>query len=98
MKKIYTSQTELTIRLITGIDLSQASSVEIQYKKPGDDTILSWTAAIEDTAYGVISYTIQSESELNEVGTWKFWAFVEFTNGKKARGETVTYHIYDEES
>lgn len=94
--KIYVGQTELSIRLITGIDITGASSVLIKYKKPSDSIVYSWNASIEDAASGIIYYNIQSVEDLNVSGKWKFWAHVTLSSGNIGIGRPTFYDIYDE--
>jgi len=94
--KIYVGQTELSIRLITGIDVTGAQSTLIKYKKPDDDNVYSWTASIEDATNGIIYYNIASEEDLDTSGKWKFWAYVVLSSGNIGIGKPTFHDIYDE--
>ena len=92
MGKKYVGQTALTIRLITGVDVTGATAL-IKGKKPSGGTTLSWTATIVDATLGVIQYVLPS-ALIDESGTWTFWADITFASGKWAQGEPFTEYIY----
>ena len=92
MGKIYKNQTALRIELDTNIDLSDASSALIKYKKPSGTTG-SFTATITGEK---VYYDIVSSSDLDEDGTWTFWSYVTFTSGTVAPGEAVSVKVYNE--
>lgn len=101
MGRIYTYQTYLRILLTAGVDVSSALATYIYYKKPSG-TIGSVIATVQSPLTGVMFYDVKADSSgnadfLDEVGTWKFWTYVEFDDGRTARGETVTKQIYDYE-
>jgi len=99
MSRVYKFQTYLRIELTTGVAISNPEDVLIFYKKPSG-TIGSVAAQIGDPTTGVIYYDVEPDSSgnedfLDEVGEWKFWAWVQFSDGRTARGETVTQEIFD---
>lgn len=67
---IYTEQS-IEIRLLTGIDLSSATSPKIMYEKPNGVTG-EWTATVDGT--DLIYET--SNTDLDRKGVWKFQAYV----------------------
>jgi hypothetical protein len=92
--KIYKDQSALKIDLETGIDLtSGVTVVYIKYQKPGSETILQWTGTIEDTTHIT---KILSGGEVDTVGDWTVWAYVEFTDGSEAPGEPSIFSVYTE--
>jgi hypothetical protein len=104
MGKIFVDQTCLRIELLTGLtsaQLSGARVMEIQYRKP-DATIgildaleLDDSSAIEE---GILYADLESDSTLlDQRGAWKFWSYVIFSDGRKARGETVGVTIWSED-
>jgi len=95
MSKIYVGQYSLQIRLTTGVDITSASALLVKYKKP-DGTEGSWTATEYDATTGVIYYDFTKASELDQAGTWTFWAHVTFSDDRVAMGEPVTEKIYSE--
>lgn len=100
MSRIYTYQTYLRIILTTGVNITNALLVQIYYKKPVSGTIGSVNAQVQDPVTGIIYYDVEPDSDgnsdfLDEVGKWKFWAYIEFSDGRTARGDTVTKVIYD---
>lgn len=101
MSRIYTYQTYLRIILTVQVDINSAISTRIYYKKPGG-TIDFVEATVQNPNTGVIYYDLEPDSAgnddfLDEVGNWKFWAWVEFSDGRTARGETVTRQVYDKD-
>ena len=97
MSKIFVDQTSLRIILTTNVVIAGALVTEIHYRKPGGD-IGALTAYVEDPVTGIIYYDLESDDTLlDERGAWKFWAYVVFGDGRKARGETVGVTIWSED-
>lgn len=95
MGKVYKNQTELTIRLDTGVDLTTAASQLIKYKKP-DGTASYWTATVYDTTNGIIQKVLSLTTDLGQAGAWTLWAYVTFTDGYSAPGEPVILDVFEE--
>jgi len=93
--KIYKNQDYLTIKLHLGCDLSDATSVLIKYRDP-NGTEGSWAATIEDEDEGIVYKTFALGSTLSVSGTWTFWAYVTFTDGRVAPTEPFEYEVCDE--
>lgn len=97
MGKIYYKQTALTITLDTNLDLTNASSAKIKYRKP-NGKIGEWTAVIDSPATtGTISYAVQV-GDLDMIGDWRFWSYLTFSDGTIAQGESVVQRVYAEGS
>jgi len=96
MAKIFKEQTALRITLKTFTDLEDIESAVIRHKKP-DGSIGEFTAAVGDTAKGVIFHEC-IEGELDLSGWWSFWAFVTFADGRIAAGEAAKVYIWNEGS
>jgi len=97
MSKIFVDQTSLRIILTTNVVISTPNVVEIHYRKP-DGTLGELEAIIQDPVNGVIYHDLDSDSTLlDQRGAWKFWSYVEFSDGRKARGETVGVTIWSED-
>lgn len=99
MSRIFTYQTYLRIILTANVNVTDALSLQIYYKKPSG-VVGSVQATALTPLTGVIYYDLEPDSSgnddfLDEVGTWSFWAYVEFVDGRTARGETVKRTIYD---
>lgn len=94
MGKIYLNQSSLRILLTTEVDITGASVTQIKYKKP-DETIGSWAAVVDDVGAGSIYYDLTGV-ELDQAGTWTFWAFITFADGRSAPGEPVKITVYTE--
>jgi hypothetical protein len=93
---IFKDQSYLRIQLSTGVNITDALEISIYYRKP-DATIASVTAQVLTSNPGVIYYDMPATSFLDQTGNWKFWAFIKFSDGREARGETVTEKIYSDE-
>ena len=96
MPKIYKNQSFLSIKLITGVNISGASLMKIKYRKPSG-TSGDWPATMVSSS-GVIKYDIASAYVLDEIGTWTVWAYITFSNGKSAPGEPTKFQVYEEGS
>ena len=92
MSKIYKNQTDLTLKLITGKNLTGATSIKIAYKDP-NGTISEWIATIENALTGTIKYDIVTP--LNIAGNWTIWAKI-IQNSLLSIGESVTFQVYNE--
>jgi hypothetical protein len=95
-QRIFKNQTALDLTLDTTIDLTTATDVWMKYKKP-DGTIGIWDATIDDPVTdGIIRYIIQSSSDLDQLGEWTRWAYIEINSTKYAPGDSVTFEVYKE--
>jgi len=94
MGKIYLNQSSLRLQLTTDEDITGATVTRIQYKKPSGTTGY-WTAQVEAVGDGIIYYDLLG-TELDEIGTWKIWAFVTFVDGRSAPGEPVSFIVHTE--
>jgi len=83
MGKIYKNQ-EVTIGVETGQNISGATC-KLKYKKPSGATG-EWSAVITDASTGSIEYETLT-ADLDETGTWTFWADITFDDGAWAPGE-----------
>lgn len=98
MNKIYSKQESLRIRLTTGVDIAEATTTKIKYRKP-DGTKGEWGAEVEDATKGIIYYDVKktvSEADIDQAGVWKFWAYITFSDGRSAPGKVVKERIYSE--
>jgi len=82
--KHYVGEIGTSIVLDTGITLTGASVIRINYRKP-DGTTGYWAGSIADLTK--ISYTLAA-SNIDQSGTWSFQAYAEVSGGKWS-GETV---------
>lgn len=94
MGKIYVGQTALIITATVKQNITGATCA-IRYKKPNKATG-SFAATITDATNGVITYTVTSANDIDMAGVWTFWAYVIFSDGREAAGESVTRKIYEE--
>lgn len=92
--KYYVGQEWLKIELTTGQNLTGVSSPLIKYRKPSG-AYGSFVATVSDAVNGVLSYEFIS-GDIDERGTWTFWAHVTFAGGLTAPGEPIEVEIYYE--
>lgn len=93
MSKIYTTQTDLTITLNTGKNITGATSVKIAYKNP-KGILGEWTATIEDATAGIITYNIIEPLAIEK--TWTIWAKITDSSGLISIGEPSNFVVYKE--
>lgn len=101
MGRVFTEQTYLRIILTAGVNVAGALTTSIIYKTPSG-VLGTLDATVQDQATGIMYHDVPVDSSggtdlLTEVGKWKFWTYVEFSDGRTARGETYTKQIYDKD-
>ena len=94
MGKIFKGQTALRITLKTFCDLEGVSNTVIKYRKPNGKNG-EFAAAVGDEANGVIFHEC-IEGDIDASGWWAFWAFVTFSDGRTAAGETAKVFVWTE--
>jgi len=98
MTKIYKDQENLRIRLTTGVNITNATVKQIKYEKP-DETTGFWNAEVDDVINGIIYYDVkitENGADIDQVGIWKFWAWITFSDDRSAPGEVVRVRVYTE--
>ena len=90
MGKIYDVQTDLTLKLETGKDLTGISDVKICYRNPNNE-VGEFTAVVVDYAKGIISYALTAP--LAKSGEWKLWAKIVDAQGLTSIGEPTTMNV-----
>ncbi len=99
MAKLFAGQSELRIRLTMSIDITDATTVQIKYRKPDKTTTGEWDAVTEIEATGVIYYDVlDGDIPAADYGEWLFWAYVVFSDGRNAPGEAVRVKFWKEPS
>lgn len=93
MSKIYANQTDLTLRLETGKDITGASSTKMCYRDP-NGSLGEWVAEIEGTT--IVKYSIIAP--LGIVGKWTNWVKVVDSQGKISVGEPSNFNVSKEGS
>jgi hypothetical protein len=89
--KIYANQTNITLSLITGTDLTDVDVALIKYKRP-DNTIGSWTGSVNGQ---LVEYTFVS-GDIPSAGDYYVWVHITFLNTKVSIGEPSLLKIYTE--
>lgn len=95
MGKIYRNQTALRFELHTEADLNNALNQKIKFVKPSGETG-HWDADVLNATSGYIYYDLTATSDLDEAKTWKFWAWVQFSDGRSAPGESAEVRVFTE--
>lgn len=94
MGNIYKNQTKLRIILNVGDDLSAVNSQKIHFQKP-NGVKGSWNA-VADGANRSIYYDVQQDNEIDQVGTWKFWAELNYNDSRVAFGDPDSYRVFEQ--
>lgn len=95
MNVIYKGQSALRIKLTTGVDITGSLVRKIYYKKP-DNTVGNVDAQIDSSTAGIIYYDLPANSQLiDQAGTYQFWAYITFADGRSARGQTVNVRVME---
>lgn len=84
---IYKGQTKLEFVVTVGANLTSASTAAIKYIKPSG-LEGSFACTISNTTTGVINYTVGT-SDINEYGSWIFYSYITFNDGKIAIGKAI---------
>jgi len=95
-QKIYVGQESLDLILNTNTDLSTASNLKVKYKKP-DDSTGSWTATLYNTTY-IKKAFIAAGGELDQAGTWTFWAYATMSDGREIPGDPAKVTVREQGS
>lgn len=67
-------------------DITGYSTALIKYIKPNKATG-QFTATVTNPTSGILTYSIQSASNIDMSGDWVFWAYITYANGKIGIGE-----------
>ena len=93
-QKIYKDDVGVLFKVDSGIDLTSATKLELHVRKP-DTTETTWTVTMDPTITTQANYT-SIASDLDKVGTYAMYLYVEFTAASKHEGTTVKFRVYDE--
>jgi len=91
---IFRLQSALRITVKTFCDLQGVLSAVIKYRKP-DGKTGQFSAAVGDAEKGVIFHEC-IEGEIDVVGWWAFWAYITFSDGRTAAGQTARVYVWQE--
>lgn len=101
---LFAHQTKLRIVVETGRPLLNSATTRIKFRKPSGKEGF-WEASILDIAKGSILYDVvpsimaePKKYDLDEVGTWTFWAWAKFVDGRAIPGDPVAVVVYAEGS
>ncbi|MDM7912802.1 MAG: hypothetical protein QUS09_06865 [Methanotrichaceae archaeon] len=90
MTKIYAGAVGVEIRLDTGQNLAEATSMKILVKRP-NGTETEWTASQYDST---TIYYVTADGDLDASGDYVLQAYVEFGESSKHLGESVVLKVY----
>jgi hypothetical protein len=96
MAKIYIGQTKLDLVTRVGQDITGATTTLLKFRKP-TGTTGSFAPTITNAARGEVTHSVGA-SDLDVVGSWVFWAYVVFSDGKIGIGTTFTVVVSNEGS
>ena len=88
MSRIYEGQSYLRIQLTCSQNITGALAKRIYYEKPSG-TSGYWDATALTEATGVMYYDVALVTEIDQIGWWKFWTYVQFADSRIAYGEVV---------
>jgi hypothetical protein len=91
--KIYEGDVGVKFIVTTGIDLTDATKMQIKVTK-GDLTAATWTGTISSTDPQAIEYT-SIDNDLNVSGKYKMYAYVEKGSASKHSGTVFVVQVYD---
>jgi len=94
MGKVYIGQTKLKLEVFLNTDITGATAI-LKYKKP-NNTTGNFPLTITNATTGTAEYEAQNATDFDVVGTWVFWAYVTYGDGKIASGEPFKVHFYSE--
>lgn len=97
MSKIFVGQSNLRIQVTTGVDITGALSLKIKYRKP-NNIEAEWTATEHTASTGIIYYDLTATTDLDVAGVWTFWAYIMFSDGSVAPGDSFEQLISAEGS
>jgi len=95
MEKIFAGQSALRLLVHTGLDLSESVDWEIRWEKPSDEAGSFPAFVVGEATEGVLGYEVQ-EGDLDEAGWWRFWAWVGFSDGRRAPGCLERVFVWEE--
>jgi hypothetical protein len=95
--EFYENQTLATINMTvpSTVDLNDAASVIIKYKKPNGFQG-EWNAEIVDADAGTIKHEVVSRYELDDTGWWYFWTFTQMNDGREMPGVPIPVYVYEQ--
>lgn len=96
MGKIYKGQTDLTINVKVGIDLTGFTSALLIFKSPKGVEKIANDTVVDDAVNGMLKLVINNTTFLNESGGWKCWAKCVNADGLISIGEPANFFLYEE--
>jgi hypothetical protein len=93
-ERIYQGDVGVLFKIDTGVDLTLATTIELHVKKP-DGTEDTWDATMDTTVKTHANYTSVA-LDLDQVGTYALYAYVEFTASSKHSGMTTKFRVWGE--
>jgi len=94
MGKIYLGQTDLTIELETGKNIT-GYTVKVGFRNP-KGTLGCFDASLKDPLNGKVECIINNENQLNMSGEWNIWVRATSPSGKISIGEASKFTVYQE--
>jgi hypothetical protein len=100
MGKIFINQDVLKIELTYDSLPSAVEHAWIKYRSPGSDEDKTFpteaTHNIASSSFSIVFAVGETLSDYGVSGTWKFWLWLELTDGRVIPGEVISEKIYEE--
>lgn len=95
MNKLFDSQTDLKLVIMTNKDMTGFGDVRLKYKDP-DHIEGEFNVLIEDASRGIVSYQTPVGQPLGKEGVWTFWVHATAPSGAVSVGEAFKLQINKE--
>lgn len=96
MGKLYKGQTDLTIEVSVGVNLTGFSDNKIVFLSPSGLEKIATNTTVKDAINGVLEFIANDINFFNETGFWKCWARCVNSTGLISIGESNGFVIYEE--
>lgn len=93
---IYTGTGDITLKVLTHRNLSEAENLGLKYKKPdGTDGSVDLTDGVElHSDSKTIIWSVQDDEFFDQPGRWRFQAFAIF-DGVTAHGDDFSFKVHE---
>jgi hypothetical protein len=93
-KKIFTGDVGVLLRVFANTDLTTATSLSFEVKKP-NGTIVNWTAILDSSNSYYAKYTTQTD-DLDVDGDWCLSLEAVFPGGISIKGASAHFTVYNQ--
>jgi hypothetical protein len=96
MGKLYKGQTDLTIKVEVGVDLTGFTSAKLIFQNPRNIEKIAESTTVQDAPNGILEFIANDANFFNESGRWLCWARCVNAQGLISIGEPSAFFIYEE--